>query len=121
MMPALIYGMVGCWGLIVGNAKRKCLLLQQAASFWNTAARVQLNNQSPTWLQGSAKDILEAKWFAKNVRNDPILIARHAVIKEKERKKSMLAKRPHALRKRSLTSKLERVSPKGSQTYIRHI
>eukprot|EP00983_Pelagomonas_calceolata_P060956 1146606-Pelagomonas_calceolata.AAC.3 len=50
---------------------------------WNTTARVHLNNQSPTWLQGLARDIPEAKWYVKNVRNDPIhhyVNARHNVI-----------------------------------------
>eukprot|EP00983_Pelagomonas_calceolata_P027326 858248-Pelagomonas_calceolata.AAC.1 len=52
----------------------------QIIAVWNTAARVRLNNQSPTWLQGLAKDVPEAKWFVKNVRNDPIRDARHAVM-----------------------------------------
>eukprot|EP00983_Pelagomonas_calceolata_P068342 1149882-Pelagomonas_calceolata.AAC.1 len=47
---------------------------------WNTAGRAHLNNQNSTWLQGLAKDIPEAKWFVKNVRNDPIRNARHAVM-----------------------------------------
>eukprot|EP00983_Pelagomonas_calceolata_P034481 1080434-Pelagomonas_calceolata.AAC.1 len=47
---------------------------------WNTTARVHLNNQSLTWLQGLAKGIPEAKWFVKNVRNNPIRNARHAVM-----------------------------------------
>eukprot|EP00983_Pelagomonas_calceolata_P033840 1060312-Pelagomonas_calceolata.AAC.1 len=34
----------------------------------------------------------------------------------KRKEKSTLAKRPRALREGSLTSKLERVSPKGPQT-----
>eukprot|EP00983_Pelagomonas_calceolata_P041759 1138199-Pelagomonas_calceolata.AAC.2 len=40
------------------------------------------------------------------------------MVKEKKRKKgkSTLAKRPRALRKGSLTSKLARISPKGPQT-----
>eukprot|EP00983_Pelagomonas_calceolata_P065687 1148689-Pelagomonas_calceolata.AAC.2 len=47
---------------------------------WETAARVYLNNQNPTWLRGLAKNIPEAKWFVKNVRNDPIHNARHGVM-----------------------------------------
>eukprot|EP00983_Pelagomonas_calceolata_P009397 304143-Pelagomonas_calceolata.AAC.2 len=46
---------------------------------WNTTARVHLNNQSPTWLQGLARDIPKAKWFFKNVSKNPIRNARHAV------------------------------------------
>eukprot|EP00983_Pelagomonas_calceolata_P057406 1145049-Pelagomonas_calceolata.AAC.4 len=45
-----------------------------------SAARVHLNNRNLTWLQNLARDILEAKWIVKNVRNDPILNARHAVM-----------------------------------------
>eukprot|EP00983_Pelagomonas_calceolata_P054939 1143901-Pelagomonas_calceolata.AAC.5 len=37
-------------------------------------------NLSPTWLQGLAKDIPEAKLFVKHVRNDAIHIARHPVM-----------------------------------------
>eukprot|EP00983_Pelagomonas_calceolata_P118580 1160520-Pelagomonas_calceolata.AAC.1 len=55
-------------------------LPQNTWAVLNTAARVHLNNQSPTWLQGLAKDIPEAKWFVKNVRNDPIRNAKHAVM-----------------------------------------
>eukprot|EP00983_Pelagomonas_calceolata_P051257 1142331-Pelagomonas_calceolata.AAC.1 len=49
-------------------------------SLMHADARVHLNNQSPTWLQGLTKDIPEAKWFVKDVRNDPIQNARHAVM-----------------------------------------
>eukprot|EP00983_Pelagomonas_calceolata_P025285 793726-Pelagomonas_calceolata.AAC.1 len=46
----------------------------------NTAARVHLNDQNPAWLQDSAREISKAKWFVKNVRNDPIRNARHVVM-----------------------------------------
>eukprot|EP00983_Pelagomonas_calceolata_P059331 1145869-Pelagomonas_calceolata.AAC.1 len=52
----------------------------QIIAVWITAARVYLNNQSPTWLQGLAKYIPEARWFVKSVRNDPIHNAKHAVM-----------------------------------------
>eukprot|EP00983_Pelagomonas_calceolata_P088337 1157180-Pelagomonas_calceolata.AAC.3 len=36
--------------------------------------------KKPTWLQGLARDIPKAKWSVKNVSNNPIRIARHAVM-----------------------------------------
>jgi len=44
---------------------------------WNTAARVRLNENNPTWLRGLARDIPEAQWKYKTISNDPILNARH--------------------------------------------
>eukprot|EP00983_Pelagomonas_calceolata_P045269 1139642-Pelagomonas_calceolata.AAC.2 len=38
-----------------------CCKLGMTSKVWNTTARVHLDNQSPTWLQGLAKDIPEAK------------------------------------------------------------
>eukprot|EP00983_Pelagomonas_calceolata_P049706 1141633-Pelagomonas_calceolata.AAC.2 len=43
------------------------------------AARFYLNNQNPTCLQGLDRDIPKAKWFVKDVSNDLIRNARHAV------------------------------------------
>eukprot|EP00983_Pelagomonas_calceolata_P074011 1152360-Pelagomonas_calceolata.AAC.2 len=52
----------------------------QIIAVWNTAARVDLNNQSHTWLPGLASDIPKAKWLVKNVGNAPIRNARHVVM-----------------------------------------
>eukprot|EP00983_Pelagomonas_calceolata_P024828 781877-Pelagomonas_calceolata.AAC.1 len=56
----------------------------QIIAVWNAAARVYLNNQNPTWLRGLAKDILEAKWYIRNVRNVPIRNARHHNARNRE-------------------------------------
>eukprot|EP00983_Pelagomonas_calceolata_P058658 1145583-Pelagomonas_calceolata.AAC.1 len=82
----------------------------QIVAVWNTAARFHLNNQSPTWLQGLAKDIPEAKWFVKNVRNDPIHNARHGVMpgigkcEKLPLDKKQIAKVPHKPATDSLSS-----------------
>eukprot|EP00983_Pelagomonas_calceolata_P017216 539256-Pelagomonas_calceolata.AAC.1 len=47
---------------------------------WNTAGRIHLNNQNLNWIWGLASDIPKAKWLVKNVSNDPIRNARHAVM-----------------------------------------
>eukprot|EP00983_Pelagomonas_calceolata_P135348 1162146-Pelagomonas_calceolata.AAC.5 len=47
---------------------------------WNTAAIVRLNNQKPIRLWDLASGISEAKWFIRNVSNNPILNARHTVM-----------------------------------------
>eukprot|EP00983_Pelagomonas_calceolata_P132120 1161837-Pelagomonas_calceolata.AAC.12 len=52
----------------------------QIIAVWSTAGRVHLNNQNPTWLPGLASNIPGAKWLVKNVSNDPIRDARHAVM-----------------------------------------
>eukprot|EP00983_Pelagomonas_calceolata_P017855 560384-Pelagomonas_calceolata.AAC.1 len=61
-----------------GNCSPSAYLDSRITAAWNTAAKVY--NQSPTWLQGLAKDIPESKWFVKNVRNDPIRNARRDVM-----------------------------------------
>eukprot|EP00983_Pelagomonas_calceolata_P126098 1161269-Pelagomonas_calceolata.AAC.11 len=52
----------------------------QSTVVWNTAARLYLNNQNPTWLRGLASGIPEAKWYVESVRKDPIRNARHNVV-----------------------------------------
>ena len=49
----------------------------QIIAVWNTAARIRLNEQNPTWLTDLANDIPEAWWKHKTIGNDPILNARH--------------------------------------------
>eukprot|EP00983_Pelagomonas_calceolata_P040437 1137613-Pelagomonas_calceolata.AAC.10 len=44
----------------------------QVIAVWSTAARVQLDNQNPIWIQDLARDISEAKRFVKNVSIDLI-------------------------------------------------
>eukprot|EP00983_Pelagomonas_calceolata_P127966 1161467-Pelagomonas_calceolata.AAC.7 len=83
------------------NTEATATFMFLPASIWNAAARVHLNNHNPTWLGDLAKDIPEAKWYANNVRNDPIQNARHTDMpatgkcKKLSQDKKQIAKVPH--------------------------
>eukprot|EP00983_Pelagomonas_calceolata_P096697 1158160-Pelagomonas_calceolata.AAC.4 len=66
------------------------------------------------WLAFEAKFLfLNAKWFASEAKS--LLQQPRGQTSWEKKEKSTPAKRPRALRKGSLTSKLERVSPEGHQ------
>eukprot|EP00983_Pelagomonas_calceolata_P007481 243806-Pelagomonas_calceolata.AAC.2 len=44
---------------------------------WNTAARIRLNEDNPTWLTELAQDVPEAHWWKTSIKNDPFLDAKH--------------------------------------------
>eukprot|EP00983_Pelagomonas_calceolata_P117469 1160419-Pelagomonas_calceolata.AAC.4 len=48
----------------------------QIITVWNTAARVRLNENNPTWLADLARDIPEARWWKTPISNDTVLNAR---------------------------------------------
>eukprot|EP00983_Pelagomonas_calceolata_P052957 1143082-Pelagomonas_calceolata.AAC.1 len=83
------------------NTEATATFMFLPASIWNTAGRVHLNNQNPTWLPGLASNIPKAKWFVQNVSNNPIRDARHAVMLGKGKcemlplDKKQIAKAPH--------------------------
>eukprot|EP00983_Pelagomonas_calceolata_P010037 325936-Pelagomonas_calceolata.AAC.1 len=49
----------------------------QIIAAWNTAARIRLNGNDPTWLTKLAKNVPEARRWKTTIRNDQILNARH--------------------------------------------
>jgi len=54
------------------------MMINHIIAVWNTAARLHLEVQNPTWLQDLACDILEANWHLNNIASHPICNARHA-------------------------------------------
>eukprot|EP00983_Pelagomonas_calceolata_P087634 1156999-Pelagomonas_calceolata.AAC.2 len=49
----------------------------QIFAVWNTAARIRLNENNPTWLTDLARHIPEARWWKTIISNDPVLNPRH--------------------------------------------
>eukprot|EP00983_Pelagomonas_calceolata_P119829 1160642-Pelagomonas_calceolata.AAC.9 len=57
------------------------LLELQVIAVWNTAARIRLIENNPTWLTDLAQDIPEASRWKRTISNDPVLNAKYPDIK----------------------------------------